>query len=88
MYIQHKVKIYTDRALCGSAQVLMNLASIVERADEQVLPAVYHFISKSLHATPSQLGALTLCRAMVQVSHQCTTPVTGTGSVCGSVCGR
>lgn len=47
--------------------VLMNLASIVERADEQVLPAVYRFISISLHATPSQLGTLTLCRAMVQV---------------------
>ena len=47
--------------------VLMNLAFIVERADEQVLPAVYYFIGRSLQATPAQLGTLTLCRAMVQV---------------------
>ena len=33
----------------------------------QVLPAVYLFIGKSLHATPAQLGTLTLCRALVQV---------------------
>jgi nitrate/nitrite transporter NarK len=46
--------------------VLLNLASIIERADEQVLPAVYHFISLSFHCSPSELGTLTLCRAMVQ----------------------
>jgi len=45
----------------------MNLASVVEKADEQVLPAVYYFIGRSLNATPAQLGTLTLCRAMVQV---------------------
>ena len=33
----------------------------------QVLPAVYLFIGKALHATPAQLGTLTLCRALVQV---------------------
>lgn len=48
--------------------IFLNLASIIERADEQVLPAVYHFISRSMHASPSQLGTLTLCRAMVQAS--------------------
>lgn len=34
----------------------------------QVLPAVYLFVGRSLNATPVQLGTLTLCRAMVQVS--------------------
>ena len=32
----------------------------------QVLPAVYLFVGASLNATPSQLGTLTLCRALVQ----------------------
>lgn len=45
----------------------MNLASVVEKADEQVLPAVYYFVGRSLNATPAQLGTLTLCRALVQV---------------------
>ncbi|EFN58437.1 hypothetical protein CHLNCDRAFT_140406 [Chlorella variabilis] len=45
---------------------LMNLASIVERADEGILPAVYVFIGKSLGVGLWQLGALTLCRALVQ----------------------
>lgn len=47
--------------------ILLNLASIMEKADEQVLPAVYFFIMRSLKCTPSQLGTLTLCRALVQV---------------------
>ena len=47
--------------------ILMNLASIVERADEQVLPAVYYFVGRSLRATPAQLGTLTFARALVQV---------------------
>ncbi len=34
----------------------------------QVLPAVFYFIGRSLSATPAQLGTLTLCRALVQVS--------------------
>ncbi|KAL4436794.1 hypothetical protein ABPG75_003933 [Micractinium tetrahymenae] len=46
--------------------LLMNLASIVERADEGILPAVYMFIGRSLDASLSQLGTLTLCRALVQ----------------------
>ncbi|KAK9844419.1 hypothetical protein WJX74_002206 [Apatococcus lobatus] len=46
--------------------ILMNLASVVERADEQVLPAVYFFVGKSLRATPAQLGTLTFARALVQ----------------------
>lgn len=35
--------------------------------DEGILPAVYFFIGRSLDATLPQLGALTLCRAIVQV---------------------
>ncbi|KIZ04451.1 hypothetical protein MNEG_3510 [Monoraphidium neglectum] len=45
---------------------LVNLAMVVESANEQILPAVYLFVGSSLHATPSQLGTLTLCRALVQ----------------------
>ena len=47
--------------------LLINLAAVVERADEGVLPAVYFFIGRSLNASLSQLGTLTLCRAVVQV---------------------
>lgn len=32
----------------------------------QMLPAVYRFIGASWGATPTQLGTLTLCRALVQ----------------------
>ena len=45
---------------------LINLAGIMERMDEQILPALYNFIGRSFNATPSQLGTLTLCRALVQ----------------------
>jgi MFS family permease len=54
--------------------VLINLATIVERADEQVLPAVYKAIGHSLNASLSQLGALTTCRALVQTV---ASPVSG-----------
>ena len=46
--------------------LLVNLAGIMERMDEQILPALYNFIGLSFRATPSQLGTLTLCRALVQ----------------------
>lgn len=46
--------------------LLINLASIMERTDEQILPAVYRWIGAAFHATPSQLGNLTFCRAVVQ----------------------
>ena len=64
-----------EKAAAASARLrttlLMNLASVVEKADEQVLPAVYYFIGRSLNATPAQLGTLTLCRALVQASPSC-----------------
>ena len=46
--------------------VLVNLSAIMERTDEQILPAVYLFVAASFSASPKQLGYLTLCRALVQ----------------------
>lgn len=46
--------------------VLVNLAGIMERADEALLPAVYEEIGNALHATPTGLGSLTLFRSIVQ----------------------
>lgn len=48
------------------AFLVLNLASIVEKMDEGVLPAVFYFIGRSLNASLSQLGNLTLSRALVQ----------------------
>jgi hypothetical protein len=48
--------------------VLVNLASIMECADEALLPAVYREVGAALHATPAGLGALTLCRSIVQAA--------------------
>jgi hypothetical protein len=45
---------------------MVNLAGIMERTDEQLLPAVYRFVGASFNASPSQLGYITLSRAMVQ----------------------
>ncbi|GBF89652.1 MFS general substrate transporter [Raphidocelis subcapitata] len=62
--------------------ILVNLAMVVEQANEQVLPAVYLFVGSSLSATPSQLGTLTLCRALVQTL---SSPLSG---VLGDRCDR
>lgn len=45
---------------------MLNLASVMERMDEQILPAVYAEIGKAFQATPTKLGYLTLSRALVQ----------------------
>lgn len=45
---------------------LLNVAGVMERADEQVLPAVFKFVGSAYAATPSQLGGLTFMRAIVQ----------------------
>ncbi|KAK9823402.1 hypothetical protein WJX72_002513 [[Myrmecia] bisecta] len=45
---------------------LINLASIMERVDEQLLPSVYRFVGRTFHARPTQLSYLTTCRAFVQ----------------------
>lgn len=36
------------------------------RCDEQILPAVYNWVGASFNATPTQLGTITLGRAMMQ----------------------
>jgi len=48
--------------------VLVNLASIMERADEALLPAVYKEVGAAIHATPTGLGSLTLFRSIVQAA--------------------
>ncbi|XP_047048829.1 uncharacterized MFS-type transporter YbcL-like [Lolium rigidum] len=52
----------------GRTLLLVNLASIMERADEALLPAVYKEVGAALHATPMGLGALTLYRSFVQAA--------------------
>uniref|UniRef100_A0ACD5Y2X6 Uncharacterized protein n=1 Tax=Avena sativa TaxID=4498 RepID=A0ACD5Y2X6_AVESA len=48
--------------------LLVSLASTMERADEALLPAVYREIGAALHADPTWLGSLTLCRSIVQAA--------------------
>ena len=59
--------------------VFVNLASTVERMDEQILPALYAFVAQSFQASPSQLGSLTLSRALLQAI---SSPVSG---LCGAL---
>ena len=46
--------------------VLVNLTSMLEKADEVLLPAVYREVGAALAVSPTALGSLTLCRALVQ----------------------
>ena len=46
--------------------VLVNLAGIMERADEALLPGVYKEVGEALHIDPTGLGSLTLFRSLVQ----------------------
>ena len=73
----------SEQAALGSASthsgkfkttVYVNLAGTVERMDEQILPALYNFVGQSFSASPSQLGTLTLCRALVQAL---SSPISG-----------
>ncbi|KAK3419073.1 hypothetical protein EUGRSUZ_H04800 [Eucalyptus grandis] len=52
--------------------VLVNLAGIMERADESLLPGVYRKVGAALHTDPTGLGSLTLIRSAVQ---SCCYPV-------------
>lgn len=45
---------------------VVNLGTVMERLDEQLLPSLYAYVGRSLHASPTQLGTLTLARALVQ----------------------
>ncbi|XP_057977183.1 uncharacterized protein LOC131164191 [Malania oleifera] len=46
--------------------ILINLASIMERADENLLPSVYKEVSEAFSAGPSDLGYLTFIRNFIQ----------------------
>lgn len=46
--------------------ILINLASILEKCDEQILPALYARVGATFDATPTQLGNITLARAFMQ----------------------
>ncbi|KAF8406005.1 hypothetical protein HHK36_008085 [Tetracentron sinense] len=48
--------------------ILVNLAGIMERADESLLPGVYKEVGVALHTDPTGLGSLTLYRSIVQSS--------------------
>lgn len=46
--------------------ILINLAAIMERSDENLLPSVYKEVSEAFNAGPSDLGYLTFIRNFVQ----------------------
>ncbi|CAM8921853.1 unnamed protein product [Rhodiola kirilowii] len=46
--------------------IVINLAAIMERADENLLPSVYKEVSEAFNAGPSDLGYLTFIRNFVQ----------------------
>ncbi|CAI0420178.1 unnamed protein product [Linum tenue] len=46
--------------------ILINMASIMEKADENLLPSVYKEVSEAFNAGPSDLGYLTFIRNFVQ----------------------
>lgn len=46
--------------------ILINASAIIERVDEQLLPALYRFVGASFGASPATLGNLTLARALAQ----------------------
>ncbi|KAJ0982659.1 hypothetical protein J5N97_010914 [Dioscorea zingiberensis] len=46
--------------------ILINLAAIMERADENLLPSVYKEVSETFNAGPTELGYLTFIRNFVQ----------------------
>ncbi|KAK9748976.1 hypothetical protein RND81_02G094200 [Saponaria officinalis] len=46
--------------------ILVNIAGIMEKADESILPGVYKEVGQALHADPTKLGSLTLLRSIVQ----------------------
>ncbi|XP_073145257.1 uncharacterized protein [Henckelia pumila] len=46
--------------------IIINMAAIMERADENLLPAVYKEVSETFEAGPSDLGYLTFIRNFVQ----------------------
>ncbi|XP_006366518.1 tetracycline resistance protein, class B-like [Solanum tuberosum] len=62
MVLEVMKKLSSDRLTL----VLVNIAGIMEKADETLLPNVYTEIGKDLHTDPTGLGSLTLFRSLVQ----------------------
>lgn len=50
----------------GRTVAVLNAASILEKADEQLMPSVYREIATTFHASPTDLGSLTFSRAVLQ----------------------
>lgn len=48
--------------------LFVSLARIFESIDESLMPAVLLYVGCAFHATPTQLGTLTFCRALVQAA--------------------
>ena len=46
--------------------ILINAASVLEKCEEQILPALYSRVGASFGATPTQLGNITLARSFMQ----------------------
>ena len=46
--------------------LLINAASVLEKCEEQILPALYSRVGASFKATPTQLGNITLARSFMQ----------------------
>lgn len=59
---------YRTRTIFGISLslIIINMAAIMERADENLLPAVYKEVSEAFAAGPSDLGYLTFIRNFVQ----------------------
>ena len=68
----------------GRTTLLINLASVMERVDEQLLPALYSRVGHSLHADPQHLGTLTAARAVVQAL---ASPLAGVLATIATACG-
>lgn len=66
--VQHHVSNTTSRWWDdrGRTTFCVNASAIIERVDEQLLPALYRFVGASFQARPAQLGNLTLARALAQ----------------------
>ena len=59
----------SQHGLCiANSEHCNNAQAILERTDEQLLPAVYNFVAAAFDASPEQLGYLTLSRALVQAA--------------------
>ena len=62
------------KSIRTSSAAVINLTGIFEKADEAILPAMYKYISKDFHASPSEMGAITVCRGLTQAL---TSPIGG-----------